>query len=82
MVDIHHAIDGRMLLPADIPACLAMQHVVQALRLLRGNHAVLPALRAAAEQYHAQQAAPIDELSQLLARVSIAAAQVGMPFLA
>lgn len=64
-------------LPANIPACLAMQHVVQALRLLHGNNAVLPALRAAAEQYHAQRAAPIDELSQLLAHVSIAAAQVG-----
>lgn len=49
---------------------------MQALQLLHGNNAVLPALRAAAEQYHAQRSAPIDELSRLLAHVSIAAEQV------
>lgn len=70
----HLLTDARQAINAS-NAQLALEHVVQALRLLRGNHAVLPALRAAAEQYHAQQAAPIDELSQLLARVSIAAAQ-------
>lgn len=53
-----------------------MQCVVQALKLLHGDNAVLPTLRAAAEHYHAQQAAPIDELSQLLAHVSLAAEQV------
>lgn len=53
-----------------------MQFVVQALKLLHGDNAVLPTLRAAAEHYHAQQAAPIDELSQLLAHVSLAAEQV------
>lgn len=51
----------------------ALQCVVQALKLLHGDNAVLPTLRAAAEHYHAQQAAPIDELSQLLAHVSLAA---------
>jgi hypothetical protein len=55
---------------------VCMQCVVQALKLLHGDNAVLPTLRAAAEHYHAQQAAPIDELSQLLAHVSLAAEQV------
>ena len=54
----------------------AEQGVVQALQLLRGSNAVLPTLRAAAEQYHTQQSAPVNELAQLLAHVSIAAEQV------
>lgn len=52
---------------------IALQCVAQALTLLHGDNAVLPALRAAAERYHAQRAAPFDELAQLLAQVSIAA---------
>lgn len=56
-----------------------LQCVVQALKLLHGDNAVLPTLRAAAEHYHAQQAAPINELAELLAQVSIAADQVRKP---
>lgn len=46
--------------------------MIQALRLLQGNEGVLPALRAAAEQYHYTQA-PIDDLSRLLSQVTLAA---------
>jgi hypothetical protein len=43
-------------------------------RLLQGSEGVVPVLRAAAEHYHAAQAAPIDELSRLLSQVSLVAA--------
>jgi hypothetical protein len=70
-----HSICSKELLEA-LP--IAVQCVAQALKLLHGDNAVVPALRAAAEHYHAQRAAPFDELAQLLAQVSIAAqAQVG-----
>lgn len=58
------------------------QCVVQALKLLHGDNAVLPALRLAAEQFHSAQqhraeggSNNIDELAQLLAQVSLAAEQ-------
>ncbi|WIA19712.1 hypothetical protein OEZ85_005638 [Tetradesmus obliquus] len=53
----------------------ALQCVIQALKLVRGDSAVLPTLRHAAEQYHAQRAAPIQEISELLAQVSLHAEQ-------
>jgi hypothetical protein len=53
------------------------QSVVEALRLLQGSEGVLPALQAAALLHHQAQAAPIEDLSRLLAQVSLcAAAQV------
>jgi hypothetical protein len=55
--------------------CCALQCVIQALKLVRGDNAVLPTLRHAAEQYHAQRAAPIQEISRLLAQVSLHAQQ-------
>jgi hypothetical protein len=53
-----------------------MQCVVEALKLLHGDNAVLPALRAAAESYHAHKAATVNDLAQLLAQVTLAADQV------
>lgn len=55
--------------------CLAVQCVVQALQLLRGHNAVIPTLQNAAEQYHAQRAAPMDEISALLSQVTLQAEQ-------
>jgi hypothetical protein len=55
--------------------CCALQCVIQALKLVRGDSAVLPTLRHAAEQYHAQRAAPIQEISHLLEQVSLHAQQ-------
>lgn len=52
-----------------------MQCVIEALKLVRGDNAVIPTLRHAAEQYHAQRAAPIHEISALLAQVSLQAGQ-------
>jgi hypothetical protein len=64
------------LVPHLRPFCCLPQCVVQALKLLHGDNAVLPALRAAAESYHAHKAATVNDLAQLLAQVSLAADQV------
>lgn len=61
---------------------IAVQCVVQALKLLRGDSAVLPVLRNAAAQYDAQQTAPIEEISALLSQVTLQAQQqVGLQLL-
>lgn len=56
---------GHLLLP---------QCVIRALSLIKGDDGVLPALRDAAVKYHESRAAPLEDITQLLAAVSLHAA--------